>query len=57
MLSTSHALSGYHWHSFTITPVGMMTAAANSAHAHQRSAYSRDRNPQIAATSPATIRL
>ena len=38
MLSTSHALSGYHSDSFTITPVGMTTAAAKSAHAHHRSA-------------------
>ena len=38
MLSTSHARSGYHSDSFTITPVGMMTTAANNAHAHHRSA-------------------
>src|SRR5215207_3832966 len=57
MLSTSQALSGYHRHSRTRTPVGTMTVAASSAHAHQRSAYSRDRNPQITATRPATIML
>src|SRR3954468_19804234 len=57
MLSTSHALCGYHRHSRTITPVGTMTAPANSAHEHQRSAYSRERKPQTTATRPATIRL
>src|SRR5262245_3543609 len=57
MLSTSHAFCGYHRHSLTITPVGTTTAAARSAHAHQRSAYSRDRNAQITDPRPATIRL
>src|SRR5215218_2112834 len=57
MLSTSHALFGYHKLSLTITPVGMTTAAAKSAHAHHRSAYSRERKPQTTATNPATTRL
>src|SRR5262245_9823304 len=57
MLSTSHAPCGYHRHSLAITPVGIVTAAASSAHAHQRSAYSRDRNAQMTETRPATIRL
>src|SRR6185437_8431532 len=57
MLNTSQALCGYHMDSFTSTPVGTITVAARSAHAHQRSAYSRDRNPQTTATRPATIRL
>src|SRR5436305_4757309 len=38
-------------------PVGTVTAPASSAQEHQRSAYSLDLNPQITATSPATIRL
>src|ERR1700754_2546331 len=57
MLSTSHALCGYQSDSLTSRPVGTMTVAPRSAHAHQRSAYSRDRNPQMTVTSPATIRL
>src|SRR5579875_1610204 len=57
MLSITHALSGYHKLTLAITPVGITTAAAKSAHAHHLSAYSRDRNPQTDVTSSATKTL